>query len=168
MPVQRQCRGKIGAREWLAVDLRPATEDIHAGLQALVAGGPGGFVGGVPGGDGVGVEVLRGGGVGSCVDKTIIVCVGVLEAGGAVDGLVGDEACVGAGDERVPELIVFAAGVVFEEVSGEAVEDGGAGVDGGGAGEVEDVRGGGCGGEGVEEGGGVVEEERDGVAGGDG
>lgn len=167
MPVQRQSRGEIGRRERLAVDLRPAAEDIHAGLQALVAGGPGGFVGGVPGGDGVGVEVLRGGGVGSCVDETIIFCVGVLEAGGAVDGLVSDEACVGACDERVSELVVFTTGVGFQQVGGKSVEDGGAGVDGGGAGEVEDVRGGGCGGESVEEGGGVVEEERDGIAGGD-
>lgn len=153
MPVQRQRRGEIGGIKRLAVDLRPATEDIHAGLQALVAGGPGRGDDGVPPGDGVGVEVLRGGGVGDCVDEAVVVCGGVREAGGAADGLVGDEACVGVCDERVAELVVLAAGVVFQEVDCEAVEDGGAGVDGGGAGEVEDVRGGGCGGQGVEEGG---------------
>ena len=84
-----------------------------------------------------------------------------MEAGGSVDGLVGDHIVVGVFDEGVAVFIVLTAVVVVEEVGGEAGHGGGAGRDIGRAGRVEDMR---CRSgrpESVEESGRVAKERRD-------
>lgn len=67
--------------------------------------------------------------------------------------------------ERIAEAVVAGAGRGFEERGCEVARCSAACRAGGGAGGVEGVRGCGDGGQGVEEGGRVLKEERDGVAG---
>ena len=148
----------------------PRGEDGHGGGEAGVAGRLAARGQGDAQGQVVDVAVGRGADVCDCVGEAVVgvvvvvgvavgVAVGVvvLQAGGVVRDVVGEEAGVGLAYLRVFALVVVLAGARGAEGLGEGGHEGGAGGEDGGAGGVEDGGDGGEGTGGVEEGHGVLE-----------
>ena len=115
----------------------------------------------------VDVAVGRGAGVCDGVGEAVVFVVllrvgrlardrGVLQAGGVVGDVVGEEARVGLAHLRVLAVVVVLAGAGGAEGLREGGHEGGAGGEGGGTGGVEDGGDGGEGAGGVEKGHGVL------------
>ncbi|KAI1936495.1 hypothetical protein LOZ66_004470 [Ophidiomyces ophidiicola] len=118
--------GEVGLRERLVLDGGGARVDLHGGLQTLVALGARGAGQRGAEGDVVDEGVGDGGLGGEGVGHAVAAGVGVLEAGGVVHELVGDEAGLGVEGERVLGVEVLGAHVLGDELAVELGEQGGA------------------------------------------